>query len=97
MSWKVTGVMEERFRSIEAYQQEESSLAELSRRFGVSRKTGYKWLSRYAEGGMEGAQDRNARLPAEAGSSTLKACATAPPRPNLRVATLEPIIFYAHS
>lgn len=57
MTWKVTCVMEERFRLIEAYEREEAGLAELCRRFGVSRKTGYKWLTRYEEAGMEGLQD----------------------------------------
>lgn len=57
MTWKVTCVMEERFRLIEACEREEGSLTELCRRFGVSRKTGYKWLARYEEAGMEGLQD----------------------------------------
>jgi len=57
MSWKVTCVMEERFRLIEAWKPEEAGMAELCRRFGVSRKTGYKWLARYEEAGMEGLQD----------------------------------------
>jgi transposase-like protein len=57
MTWKATCVMQERFRLIEADEREEGSLAELCRRFGVSRKTGYKWLTRYEEAGLEGLQD----------------------------------------
>lgn len=34
---------------------------ELCRRYGVSRKTGYKWLTRYRSGGAEALQDRSRR------------------------------------
>lgn len=34
-------------------------MKELCRRFGVSRKTGYKWLARYRTGGAEGLQERS--------------------------------------
>ena len=35
------------------------AFSELCRRFGVSRKTGYKWLARYKGGGAEALQDRS--------------------------------------
>jgi transposase InsO family protein len=35
------------------------ALSELCRRFGVSRKTGYKWLRRYQSGGKEALADRS--------------------------------------
>jgi putative transposase len=57
MTWKATCVMEERFRLIEAQEREEGSLAELCRVFGVSRKTGYKRLTRYEEARLERLQD----------------------------------------
>ena len=37
------------------------ALSELCRRFGVSRKTGYKWLRRYQSGGKEALADRSRR------------------------------------
>ena len=49
--------MEERFRFIEEWNSEDWSMAELCRWFGVTRKTGYKWLERYEAGGWEGLQD----------------------------------------
>jgi putative transposase len=58
MAWKETCAMEERFRFIEAYRLEEAGLAELCRRFDISRKTGYKWLERYEAGGLEALKDR---------------------------------------
>lgn len=37
------------------------AFSELCRRFGVSRKTGYKWLERYRVGGTEALSDRSRR------------------------------------
>ena len=36
----------------------ELSITELCEHFGVSRKTGYKWLKRYEKEGLEGLSDR---------------------------------------
>jgi putative transposase len=51
--------MEERFKFIEEYRSNNWSLAEVCRRAGVSRKTGYKWLQRYEEAGMDGLRDQS--------------------------------------
>lgn len=59
MGWKETCAVEERFKFIQEYRSEEESFAELCRRYGVSRKTGYKWLDRYEEKGIEGLQDQS--------------------------------------
>jgi transposase InsO family protein len=37
------------------------SLTELCERYGISRKTGYKWIKRYRSDGMEGLGDRSRR------------------------------------
>jgi len=66
MPWKETVVMEERFRLIERRDAGES-IAELARRFEVSRKTVYKWLERYKIGGMEDLADRSRRPLVQAG------------------------------
>jgi transposase InsO family protein len=59
MSWKVACAMEERFRFIKEYETGELDFAELCRRYAVSRKTGYKWLARYEEGGLANLADRS--------------------------------------
>ena len=51
--------MEERFKFVQEHKAEEWSFAELCRRYGVSRKTGYKWLQRYQADGLEGLQDQS--------------------------------------
>ena len=59
MVWKETCAMEERMRFVDAVVDDEETFAALCRRFGVSRKTGYKWLERYDDEGVEGLKDRS--------------------------------------
>lgn len=51
--------MDERVRFIAPHQQGELSMAELCRQFGISRKTGYKWVARYREGSVDGLKERS--------------------------------------
>jgi len=51
--------MEERYRFIEEWMSDDWSMAELCRDFGITRKTGYKWLERYQAAGMEGLRDQS--------------------------------------
>lgn len=59
MGWKATSNVEERFRFIQEHQSGDWSVAELCRRYGVSRKTGYKWLERYDQEGLDGLRDQS--------------------------------------
>ena len=59
MGWMETCAVDERMRFVMAIEKEEESFAGICRRFGVSRKTGYKWLSRYEGFGVEGLADRS--------------------------------------
>jgi transposase InsO family protein len=59
MGWKETTAVEERARFIEAVLSARWTMTELSKAFGVSRKTGYKWLRRYREEGAEGLLERS--------------------------------------
>src|SRR3954471_17490599 len=67
MPWKETSAMFERYRFVEMAAEMSGSIAELCRRFRVSRQTGYKWLKRYEpERAFESLQDKpraNERLP----------------------------------
>jgi putative transposase len=54
MPWKETGPMDERVKFIGLYLEADHSVAELSREFGVSRKTAYKWIDRYRSEGIAG-------------------------------------------
>jgi transposase InsO family protein len=54
MPWKKSEGMEERFRFIEDWKSEDWTIAELCRFYGVTRKTGYKWVERYEAGGLAG-------------------------------------------
>jgi transposase InsO family protein len=53
--------MDERVRFIADWRRSWWSFAELCRRYGVSRKTGYKWLERYQAEGPEGLVERSRR------------------------------------
>jgi putative transposase len=59
MSWKETCPMKERIGLIAELERGERTMSELCRIFGVSRKTGYKWLARYRQGGTPGLEDRS--------------------------------------
>jgi putative transposase len=59
MVWKETCAMEERIRFVDAVVENTETFAAVCRRFGVSRKTGYKWLARYEAGGIEGLKDQS--------------------------------------
>jgi transposase InsO family protein len=61
MPWKETSPVEERIRFVTLANEGTSSIAELCRLFGISRKTGYKWLSRQREGGTSALADRSKR------------------------------------
>ena len=60
MPWKECSVMEERLRFI-ARHLEGEGMSDLCREFGISRKTGYKILSRYKEEGVSATSDRSRR------------------------------------
>jgi|HubBroStandDraft_1064217.scaffolds.fasta_scaffold90609_1 putative transposase len=54
MAWKERSVVDARIEFIEEFRGEvEPSLASVCRRYGISRRTGYKWLRRYQEGGED--------------------------------------------
>jgi len=62
MPWKEEKpVFELRYEFVKAHESGLYSMADLCRRFGVSRNNGYKWLKRYRESGLAGLQDQSKR------------------------------------
>lgn len=59
MPWEETKPMSERAKFAALHAEGLYSLTELCERFGVSRKTGYKWLARYEAAGVEGLRERS--------------------------------------
>lgn len=57
MPWKETCTMEERAKFIERYLTREGTFSGLCRYYGISRKTGYKWIQRFHEKGKNGLCD----------------------------------------
>jgi transposase InsO family protein len=61
MSWEAYTVTEKREEFVVLAEKEGGNISALCRRFGISRKTGYKWLKRYAEGAAEALRDQSRR------------------------------------
>jgi transposase InsO family protein len=61
MPWKECTAMSEREEFIALSLNKEGSMSLLCRRFGISRKTGYKWLARFKEGSTAALVDRSRR------------------------------------
>ncbi len=61
MAWKDVSVMPERVAFVVLASADGANVSELYRRFGVSRKTEYKWLSRYAAEGSARLVDQSRR------------------------------------
>ena len=56
MPWLETAPMEQRERFIRDDRLALYTMTELCDRYGISRKTGYKWLERFDAGGRAGAR-----------------------------------------
>ena len=61
MPWKERSTMSERLELVKLARGDSDNFARLCARFGVSRKTGYKWLSRFEREGPSGLEDRSRR------------------------------------
>jgi putative transposase len=61
MPWRETCAMDERLRFVAACVSGEDTVTALCERFGISRKTGYKWLERYRREGVAGLAERSRR------------------------------------
>jgi len=61
MPWRELEPMEQRLELIREYESELLTMTELAAHYGVSRKTAYKWLERYAQDGLRGLADRSRR------------------------------------
>ena len=69
MPWKETHVTEERMSFIVAHREGDVTMTELCELYGISRKTGYKLLVRFAAEGTAGLEDRS-RAPHHQGRQT---------------------------
>lgn len=61
MPWREVSVVEQRREFVMLAEQEGVNRRELCRRFGISARTGYKWLERHKAGGAEELVDRSRR------------------------------------
>jgi putative transposase len=57
MPWKTSSVMDERVRFVLEQESDEQTMTELCEIYEISRQTGYYWVQRYQQGGLEALQD----------------------------------------
>jgi transposase-like protein len=61
MPWRETSPMEQRLEFVREYETELFTMTELAAQYGISRKTGYKWVAEYEAHGAVGLSDRSRR------------------------------------
>ena len=59
MPWRKVSPMSERRDFISLATAPGANVSEICRRFGISRKTGNKWLSRYRNDGLPGLEEKS--------------------------------------
>ena len=59
MPWRESCAMDERVRFISDWLSGERTVVDLAERYGVSRKTTYRWIDRYRSEGASGLEDRS--------------------------------------
>jgi putative transposase len=61
MPWREMSPMQQRLEFVREYATELFTMTELAAQYGISRKTGYKWLARYEADGADGLRDHSRR------------------------------------
>jgi len=61
MPWGVVSLMSLRQEFVRLVERKAVSFTQLCQRYGISRKTGYKWLGRYGQQGAQGLADHSRR------------------------------------
>lgn len=74
MPWDERTRMDQKVRFVAAMKSEMYSMTELCREYGISRRTGYKWFSRYQREGVLGLEDHS-RAPKSRPQAMDPACA----------------------
>lgn len=76
MPWMECSQMSSRLEFVQLAQAPGANISALCTAFGISRKTGYKWLQRHEEGGVDGLADRSRRPSNSPGQSNNEVEAT---------------------
>jgi transposase InsO family protein len=61
MPWKTRTIMSERLEFVRFALSESSNIRGLCKRYNISPKTGYKWIARFNDGGIEALEDKSRR------------------------------------
>jgi putative transposase len=69
MPWSETRAVNERARFVLEASEGWTPVSELCRRYGISRRVGYKWLKRFQRGGLSALEDRSRARQVQAGAT----------------------------
>ena len=61
MPWQMESQMDHKRRFIASYLRDRKTFSDLCSEYGISRKTGYKWIQRFHDKGPDGLEDRSRR------------------------------------
>jgi transposase InsO family protein len=61
MPWKDCSIMNQRLEFVLLSNHSSANISQLTKRFGISRTTAYKWISRYRSNGYSGLSDKSRR------------------------------------
>ena len=57
MAWENFEVEQQRLRVVKSYMSGTVSMTDICNKYGISRKTGYKWCQRFIDNSKEGLKD----------------------------------------
>lgn len=77
MPWKDVKPMDQKILFVSDYLRQTDTVSALCRRYGISRKTGYKWIGRYAAQGAEGLFERSRAPSGHPATTPYVSCANA--------------------
>src|SRR3989442_8221447 len=82
MPWRNASPMDQRTQFIADYLRDSLAITELCEHYGLSRKTGYKWIERYLRHGPAGLRSRRPRRsPNPTAAGIARGIPDAPPPP----------------
>ena len=61
MAWRTRNVKDQRIEFVVAVRRREKNVSQLCQEFEISRMTGYRWLQRYRNHGVEGMEEQSRR------------------------------------
>ncbi len=59
MAWEKYNLDQQRLKAVQAYINGDATMSHICKQYGISRKSGYKWVQRFLEKGIPGLSDQS--------------------------------------